>query len=79
MVGGKEARDVAAFAAAVNPHDGIRLDAAALKPKEAHRSCPRHLLGLPESKAQPKEEASNGEMAAVYGDRFSSEKGLWRC
>jgi hypothetical protein len=78
VAGGNEAREAVAFLAALNPHGGMKPDAdgAALQPREALRRWRCHLFGIPESEAGQAEEASKGDMAAVYRDRIPREKAL---
>jgi hypothetical protein len=77
VAGGKEARDAVAFLASLNPHGGMKPDAATPStPKEALRRWRCHLFGIPESEARQAAESSKGEMAAVYRDRIPREKAL---
>jgi hypothetical protein len=78
VAGGQEAREAVAFLAALNPHGGMKSDAdgAATTPKEALRRWRCHLFGIPESEAGQMEEASKGEMAAVFRERIPREKAL---
>jgi hypothetical protein len=71
-----EAREAVEFLAALNPHGGMRPEAGGLKPKEALRRWRCHLYGIPESETRQAEEASKGEMAAIYRDRIPREKAL---
>ena len=47
-----------------------------MKPKEALRRWRCHLFGIPENEARQTDEASKGEMAAIYRDRIPREKAL---
>jgi putative transposase len=47
-----------------------------VKPKEALRRWRCHLFGIPENESRQKDEASKGEMAAIYRDRIPREKAL---
>jgi hypothetical protein len=77
VAGGKEARDAVGFLASLNPHGGMRPEAAGkLKPTEALRRWRCHLFGIPENESRQKEESSKGEMAAIYRERIPREKAL---
>jgi hypothetical protein len=77
VAGGKEAREAVGFLAGLNPHGGIKPEAAGnTRPTESLRRWRCHLYGIPESKARQEEETSKGEMAAVYRDRIPRDKAL---
>ena len=80
VAGGKEAREAreaVAFLASLNPHGGMRPEAAGkLKPTEALRRWRCHLFGIPESETRQMQEAAKGDMAAIYRDRIPREKAL---
>jgi hypothetical protein len=77
VAGGKEAREAVGFLASLNPHGGMRPEAASkLKPTEALRRWRCHLFGIPENESRQKEEAAKGDMAAIYRDRIPREKAL---
>jgi len=76
VAGGNEAREAVEFLGSLNPHGGMRSEAAKVKPAEALRRWRCHLYGIPENGARQAEEALKGEMAAVYRDRIPREKAL---
>ena len=77
VAGGKEAREAVSFLASLNPHGGMRPEAAGkLKPTEALRRWRCHLFGIPESEARQMREAAKGDMAAIYRERIPREKAL---
>jgi putative transposase len=76
VAGGSLARQAVSWLAALNPHGGMKPDAAEVLPKEALRRWRCHLFGIPESEARQAEEAPRGEVAAVYRDRIPREKAL---
>ncbi|PAW70437.1 MAG: hypothetical protein B9S38_07790 [Verrucomicrobiia bacterium Tous-C4TDCM] len=77
VAGGKEARDAVGFLASLNPHGGMRPEAAgSLKTTESLRRWRCHLFGIPESEARQTAEALKGEMATLYRDRIPRDKAL---
>lgn len=76
VAGGKEARAAVTWLSGLDPHGGMRPEAAAARPKEALRRWRCHLFGIPESEARQSEESAKGEMAAVLRQRIPREKAL---